>query len=62
MIMVRKRAGIVRCVMEAAVAMTIQPKAVPTQRKEDGKKTDTMERPAAIREKEMKKSKGTSAP
>jgi hypothetical protein len=61
MIMVRKRAGTVRWVMEAAVARTMQEKAVPVQRREWGKKTDRMERPAAIREKKMKRSKGRSA-
>jgi hypothetical protein len=60
--MVRKRAGTVRWVMEAAVAKTMQQKAVPIQRMEGGKKTDRMERPAAILEKKMKKSKGKSAP
>jgi hypothetical protein len=60
MIMVRKRAGTVRWVMEAAVATTIQKKAVPIQRMEGGKKTDRMESPAAIREKSMNKSKGKS--
>jgi hypothetical protein len=60
MIMARKREGIVRWVIEAAVAKTMQQKAVPIQRMEGGKKTDRMERPAAIREKKMKRSKGRS--
>ena len=47
--------------MEAAVARTMQKKAVPIQRMEGGEKTDMMESPAAIREKKMKKSKGKSA-
>jgi hypothetical protein len=46
--------------MEAAVATTIQKKAVPIQRMEGGKKTDRIESPAAIREKSMNKSKGKS--
>jgi hypothetical protein len=61
MIMARKREGIVRCVIEAAVAKTIQKKAVLIQRMEGGKKTDRIESPAAIREKRIKKSKGRSA-
>jgi hypothetical protein len=61
MIMVKKRAGTVRWVMEALVARTMQEKAMPIHRMEDGKKTDMMERPAAILEKKMKKSKGKSA-
>jgi hypothetical protein len=61
MIMVRKRAGTVRWVMEAVVAKTMQRKAIPIQRVEGGKRTDRMEIPAAIREKKMKKSKGKSA-
>jgi hypothetical protein len=60
MIIVRKREGTVRWVIEAAVAKTIQLKAVSIQRMETGKKTERMERPAAIREKKMKKSKGKS--
>jgi hypothetical protein len=60
MIMARKREGTVRWVIEAAVAKTMQQKAVPIQRMEGGKKTDRMERPAAIREKKMKRSKGRS--
>jgi len=60
-IMVKKRAGTVRWVMEAIVARTMQEKAMPIQRTEGGKKTDMMERPAAILEKKMKKSKGKSA-
>jgi hypothetical protein len=48
--------------MEAAVARTMQQRAMSTQRMEAGKKRDMMERPAAIREKKMKKSRGTSAP
>jgi hypothetical protein len=60
MIMARKRAGIVRWVMEAPVAKTMQQKAVVIQRVEGGKKTDRIESPAAIREKKMKKSKGRS--
>jgi len=59
--MARKRAGTVRWVMEAAVAKTMQQKAVPIQRREGGKKTDRMESPAAILEKKMKRSKGKSA-
>jgi hypothetical protein len=59
--MVRKRAGTVRWVMEAAVAKTMQRKAVPIQRVEEGKKTDRMDSPAAIREKKMKQSNGISA-
>jgi hypothetical protein len=59
--MVIKRAGTVRWVMEATVAKTMQRKAVPIQRMEEGKKTDKMERPAAIREKKMKQSNGISA-
>jgi hypothetical protein len=47
--------------MEAVVARTMQAKAMPTQRMEGGKKTDMIERPAAILEKKMKKSKGKSA-
>jgi hypothetical protein len=46
--------------MEAAVAKTIQQKAVLIQRMEEEKKTDRIESPAAIREKRMKKSKGKS--
>jgi hypothetical protein len=61
MIIVRKRAGIVRWVMEAAVAKTMQEKAAVVQRREAGKKTDRMERPAAMREKKMKTSNGKSA-
>jgi hypothetical protein len=60
-IIVKKRAGTVRWVMEAVVATTMQEKAMPIQRTEGGKKTDMMERPAAILEKKMKKSKGKSA-
>jgi hypothetical protein len=60
MIMVRKRVGTVRWVMEAVVAKTMQRKAIPIQRVEGGKRTDRMESPAAIREKKMKKSKGKS--
>jgi hypothetical protein len=47
--------------MEAVVAKTMHRKAVPTQRREEGKKTDRMESPAAIREKKMKQSNGISA-
>jgi hypothetical protein len=47
--------------MEAAIARTMQQKAVPSQRTEWGKKTERMERPAAIREKKMNRSKGKSA-
>jgi hypothetical protein len=61
MIIVKKRVGTVRWVMEAAVARTMQQKAVPSQRTEWGKKTERMERPAAIREKKMNRSKGKSA-
>ncbi len=61
MIMVKKRAGTVRWVMEAVVAKTMQEKATPIQRIEGGKKTDMMERPAEILEKKMKRSKGKSA-
>jgi hypothetical protein len=61
MIMARKRAGIVRWVIEAAVAKTIQKKAVLIQRMEAGKKTARIESPAAIREKRIKKSNGRSA-
>jgi hypothetical protein len=61
MIMVKKREGTVRWVMEAVVARTMQEKEIPIQRTEGGKKTDMMERPAAILEKKMKKSKGKSA-
>jgi hypothetical protein len=61
MIMVRKRAGTLRWVMEAAVAKSMQQKAAPSQRTEWGKKTERMESPAAIREKKMKSSKGKSA-
>jgi hypothetical protein len=39
----------------------MQEKAMPIQRMEGGKKTDKMERPAAILEKKMKRSKGKSA-
>jgi hypothetical protein len=60
MIMVRKREGTVRWVTEAAVAKTMQQNAVSIQRMEAGKKTERMERPAAIRERKMKKSKGKS--
>jgi hypothetical protein len=60
MIMARKREGTVRCVIEAAVAKTIQQKAVLSQRMEGAKKTDRIETPAAIREKRMKRSKGRS--
>jgi hypothetical protein len=60
MIMARKREGIVRWVMEAPVAKTMQQKAVPIQRTEAGKKTGIMESPAAIREKKIKRSKGRS--
>jgi hypothetical protein len=60
MIMVRKRVGTVKWVMEAAVAKTMQRKAAPIQGMEGGKKTDRMERPDAIREKKMKRSKGRS--
>jgi hypothetical protein len=60
MIIVRKRAGTVRWVTEAAVAKTMQEKAAPVQRREAGKKRDKMERPAAMREKKMKTSKGKS--
>jgi hypothetical protein len=60
MIMARKREGIVRCVIEAAVAKTIQAKAVIIQMREGGKKTERIESPAAIREKKMKRSKGRS--
>jgi len=59
--MVKKRAGTVRWVMEAAVARIMQRKAAPVQKVEEGKKTDMMESPAAIREKKMKRSKGKSA-
>ncbi len=59
--MARKRVGTVRCVMEAAVAMTIQQKAALNQGTDWGKKTEKMESPAAIREKKMKMSKGKSA-
>jgi len=58
--MARKREGIVRCVMEAAVAKTMQMKAVLIQRMEGGKRRDMIESPAAIREKKMKRSKGRS--
>jgi hypothetical protein len=61
MIMVKKRVGTVRWVMEAAVAKTMQQKAVPSQRTEWGKKIENMESPAAIREKKMNRSKGKSA-
>jgi hypothetical protein len=61
MIMVKKRPGTVRWVMEAVVARTIQEKATPIQRMEGGKKIDMMDRPAAILEKKMKRSKGKSA-
>jgi hypothetical protein len=61
MIMVKKRVGTVRWVTDAAVARTMQQKAVPSQRGEWGKKTERMERPAAIREKKMNRSKGKSA-
>jgi hypothetical protein len=61
MIMVKKRAGTVRWVMEAVVARTMHEKAMPIQRMEGWKKTDMMERPAAILEKKMKRSKGKSA-
>jgi hypothetical protein len=60
MIMARKREGMVRWVIEAAVAKTIQAKAVLIQRREGGKKTERIESPAAILEKKMKKSKGRS--
>jgi hypothetical protein len=60
MIMVRKRVGTVRWVMDATVAKTMQRKATPVQKMEGGKKTERMERPDAIREKRMKKSKGRS--
>ena len=59
--MVKKRAGTVRWVIEATVARTMPKKAVPSQRTERGKRTETIEIPAAIREKKMKKSKGRSA-
>jgi len=38
----------------------MQQKAVVIQRMDAGKKTDRMERPAAIREKKMKRSRGKS--
>jgi hypothetical protein len=47
--------------MEAAVAKTMQKKEIPIQRREGGKKTDRIERPAAIREKRIKRSNGKSA-
>jgi hypothetical protein len=61
MIIVRKRAGTLRWVMEATVARSMQQEAVPSQRTEWGKKTERMESPAAIREKKMNRSKGKSA-
>jgi hypothetical protein len=50
----------VRWVIEAAVAKTIQAKAVLIQKREGGKKTEMIESPAAILEKKMKRSKGRS--
>jgi hypothetical protein len=47
--------------MEAAVAKAMQKNAVSIHRMEKGKKTERMERPAEIREKKMKKTKGKSA-
>jgi hypothetical protein len=60
MIMARKREGIVKCVIEAAVAKSMQQKAVIIQMREGGKKAERIESPAAIREKKMKSSKGRS--
>jgi hypothetical protein len=60
MIMVRKRAGTLRWVMEAAVAKSMQQKDAPNQGTDWGKKTEKMESPAAIREKKMKRSNGKS--
>jgi hypothetical protein len=59
--MVKKRAGTLRWVMEAAVAKSMQQKAALNQGSEWGKNTEKMESPAAIREKKMKRSRGKSA-
>ncbi len=60
MIIARKREGIVRWVIEAAVAKSIQQKAVLIQRMEGGKNIDKLESPAAMREERIKKSNGKS--
>jgi hypothetical protein len=57
---VKKRKGTLRWEMEARVATIMHPRATDVHRRDSIKKTESIERPAATLEKEIKRISGMS--